>query len=116
MIARADSQQFLDDLGGAPFLVTIDPRTNSEGGCSGFSDSGWIVMRPQDSFQHQAIYRAQLARCVGDYDCNAAIDGDDVIAFFADWDAGNISADVDGSTGVDGDDVIAFFGGWDNGC
>ncbi|MFZ4575588.1 MAG: DUF7453 family protein [Phycisphaerales bacterium] len=116
LIARADSQQFLDDLGGAPFLVTIDPRTNNEGGCPGFSDTGWIVMRPQDSFQHQAIYRAQLARCVGDYDCNAAIDGDDVIAFFADWDAGNSAADVDGSTGVDGDDVIAFFGGWDNGC
>ncbi len=116
LIARADSAQFLGDLGGAPFLLTIDPRTNSEGGCPGFSDTGWIVMRPQDSFQHQAIYRAQLARCVGDYDCNAAIDGDDVIAFFGDWDAGNISADVDGSTGVDGDDVIAFFGGWDNGC
>jgi hypothetical protein len=38
-----------------------------------------------------------------------------VIAFFADWDAGNICADGDASTGVDGDDVIAFFGAWDAG-
>jgi hypothetical protein len=39
-----------------------------------------------------------------------------VIAFFADWDAGNSAADVDASGGVDGDDVIVFFAQWDVGC
>jgi hypothetical protein len=57
-----------------------------------------------------------ITLCIGDYDCSAGVDGDDVIAFFADWDAGLSAADVDGSGGVDGDDVIAFFGAWDGGC
>ncbi len=59
---------------------------------------------------------AWLILCVGDYDCSGGVDGDDVIAFCADWDAGLSAADVDGSGGVDGDDVIAFFGAWDGGC
>ncbi|MFZ4573870.1 MAG: PQQ-dependent sugar dehydrogenase [Phycisphaerales bacterium] len=54
--------------------------------------------------------------CLADYDDNGGIDGDDVIAFFADWDNGILAADVDGSGGVDGDDVILFFTQWDSGC
>ena len=57
-----------------------------------------------------------ITLCIGDYDCSGGVDGDDVIAFFADWDAGLSGADVDESGGVDGDDVIAFFGAWDGGC
>jgi hypothetical protein len=57
-----------------------------------------------------------ITLCIGDYDCSGSPDGDDVIAFFADWDAGLSGADVDGSGGVDGDDVIVFFAGWDAGC
>ncbi|MFZ4574197.1 MAG: hypothetical protein ACOYN0_07350 [Phycisphaerales bacterium] len=53
--------------------------------------------------------------CFADYNNDGGIDGDDVIAFFADWDAGNACADADASQGVDGDDVIAFFGAWDAG-
>ncbi|MFZ4575408.1 MAG: hypothetical protein ACOYN0_13495 [Phycisphaerales bacterium] len=54
--------------------------------------------------------------CIGDYDCSGSPDSDDVIAFFADWDANIGAADVDASGGVDGDDVILFFGRWDAGC
>jgi hypothetical protein len=54
--------------------------------------------------------------CLSDYDLSGGVDGDDVIAFFADWDANLASADVDGSGGVDGDDVILFFTRWDAGC
>ena len=53
--------------------------------------------------------------CYADYTNDGGIDGDDVISFFADWDAANTCADVDLSGGVDGDDVIAFFGAWDAG-
>jgi hypothetical protein len=53
--------------------------------------------------------------CAADYNRDGGIDGDDVIAFFADWDSGRNCADVDGSMGVDGDDVIAFFAQWDAG-
>jgi subtilisin-like proprotein convertase family protein len=51
--------------------------------------------------------------CFADYTNDGGIDGDDVIAFFADWDNGNPCADADLSGGTDGDDVIAFFGSWD---
>ncbi|MFZ4574914.1 MAG: cytochrome c peroxidase [Phycisphaerales bacterium] len=54
--------------------------------------------------------------CPGDYTHDGSIDGDDVIAFFSDWDAGLIAADLSGDGGVDGDDVIFFFGRWDAGC
>ena len=55
-------------------------------------------------------------RCLGDFDASGGTDGDDVIAFFAAWDAGDSAADVNGDTGVDGDDVILFFARWDTGC
>ena len=54
--------------------------------------------------------------CLGDYNCDGGVDGDDVITFFADWDSASPAADVDGSGGVDGDDVILFFERWDAGC
>ena len=53
--------------------------------------------------------------CIADYNNDGGIDGDDVIAFFGDWDAGNACADADNSSGVDGDDVILFFSAWDMG-
>jgi hypothetical protein len=54
--------------------------------------------------------------CPADFDCSGGVDGDDVIAFFGMWDAGEIGADFTGDGGVDGDDVIGFFGAWDTGC
>ena len=53
--------------------------------------------------------------CYADYNNDQGIDGDDVIAFFGDWDANLGCADVNRDGGVDGDDVIAFFTAWDNG-
>jgi hypothetical protein len=37
-----------------------------------------------------------------------------VIQFFAEWDAND--ADYNGDGGTDGDDVIAFFADWDTQC
>lgn len=54
--------------------------------------------------------------CPGDFDGSGGVDGDDVIEFFAAWDASDIAADVNGDSGVDGDDVIYFFARWDAGC
>ncbi len=50
---------------------------------------------------------------VADYNGDDGIDGDDIIAFFADWGAANPAADVNFSGGVDGDDVTDFFCWWD---
>ena len=41
--------------------------------------------------------------------CDGGVDGDDVIAFFEQWDAGGAGADFTRDGGVDGDDVIGFF-------
>jgi hypothetical protein len=57
----------------------------------------------------------QIQGCPADYDNSGGIDGDDVIAFFGEWDAGAECADADESGGIDGDDVIVFFGLWDAG-
>ncbi len=57
----------------------------------------------------------QADGCYSDYNNDGGIDGDDVIAFFGDWDGSVPCADMDGSGGVDGDDVISFFGAWDAG-
>lgn len=56
----------------------------------------------------------QADGCFADYNNDEGIDGDDVIAFFADWDNNVLCADCDASDGVDGDDVILFFASWDN--
>lgn len=54
--------------------------------------------------------------CVSDFNDDGASDGDDVIAFFASWDASGADADINGDLGIDGDDVILFFEAWDSGC
>ncbi|MFZ4575064.1 MAG: GC-type dockerin domain-anchored protein, partial [Phycisphaerales bacterium] len=51
-----------------------------------------------------------------DHNNDGAIDSDDVIAYFADWDNGAAAADTNGDGGVDGDDIIDFFTSWDRGC
>ena len=52
--------------------------------------------------------------CPADWDHSGGVDGDDVIAFFGQWDQSN--ADFNNDGGTDGDDVIAFFAAWDSGC
>lgn len=52
--------------------------------------------------------------CPADWDRSGGVDGDDVIAFFADWDQS--TADFNDDGGTDGDDVIAFFARWDANC
>jgi hypothetical protein len=54
--------------------------------------------------------------CRADHNGSGGVDGDDIIAFFADWDASRNAADFNGDSGVDSDDVIAFFAAWDAGC
>ena len=59
---------------------------------------------------------ARVLICGADFNCDGGVDGDDVIGFFEQWDAGLIGADFNGDDGVDGDDVIGFFERWDSGC
>jgi hypothetical protein len=57
------------------------------------------------------------ASCRADYNEDGGIDGTDVQAFFADWEAGLVASDVNCDGGIDGSDVERFFAIWENaGC
>ncbi len=70
------------------------------------------------AFEESGNYSAQTTTvfvgCPADWDGSGGVDGDDIGAFFADWQAGN--ADIDGSGGTDGDDITFFFERWQAGC
>ncbi|MCX5691992.1 MAG: hypothetical protein NTV94_19720, partial [Planctomycetota bacterium] len=53
--------------------------------------------------------------CPADFNNDGGVDGADVGAFFAEWEAGWSSADVNGDGGVDGADINAFFAAWEAG-
>ncbi len=55
------------------------------------------------------------SRCPADYNQDGGIDGGDVEAFYADWEAGNACGDVNSDGGIDGGDVEAFFAAWEQG-
>ncbi len=52
--------------------------------------------------------------CRADWDRSGGVDGDDIAAFFEDWQMGE--ADIDQSGGTDGDDIAFFFTRWQAGC
>jgi probable HAF family extracellular repeat protein len=54
--------------------------------------------------------------CLSDRNFDGGVDGDDIIAFFAEWEAGNETADLNADGGIDFFDVEAFFEQWENGC
>ncbi len=53
--------------------------------------------------------------CPADFNADGGVDGSDVIAFFAAWEAGAAAADVNKDGGIDGSDVEAFFAVWEAG-
>jgi hypothetical protein len=55
------------------------------------------------------------APCPADFNNDGGVDGADVTAFFAAWEAGRACADTNGDGGVTGDDVAAFFAAWEAG-
>ncbi len=79
------------------------------------TDSGvaTVVEAGLDAFR---IWRrvCEDTTCPADWDGSGGVDGDDIGAFFTDWQAGN--ADIDQSGGTDGDDITYFFERWQAGC
>ncbi len=53
--------------------------------------------------------------CPADFNQDGGIDGGDIDAFFAAWEAGDGAADVNQDGGVDFGDVDTFFTAWENG-
>jgi len=54
--------------------------------------------------------------CIGDFNQDGGVDGQDVEAFFHVWEAGSDTGDVNQDGGVDGQDVAFFFLRWEAGC
>ena len=53
--------------------------------------------------------------CPADFNQDGGVDGADVDAFFAAWEAGESNADVNQDGGVDGSDIDVFFSAWEAG-
>ncbi len=89
--------------------LTINPQDPTQSGnytLAVTSSCGVTTTRPAEV----------VVLCTADYNSDDSVDGDDVIAFFADWDAGEPAGDANRDGSVDGDDVIWFFSRWDLGC
>ncbi|MFZ4575286.1 MAG: PA14 domain-containing protein, partial [Phycisphaerales bacterium] len=83
---------------------------------AGPSDSGEYVCVVTNACGQAASASVIIRVCAADFNQDGGVDGDDVIAFFTAWDAGELVADFNADGGVDGDDVIQFFARWDQGC
>ncbi len=82
--------------------ISDDGRTIvGEGTSAAGPRRGWVLTIPQT--------------CIGDFNGDGGIDGTDVEAFFAAWEAGASAADVNQDGGVDGADVATFFAAWESG-
>ncbi|MFZ4576473.1 MAG: DNRLRE domain-containing protein [Phycisphaerales bacterium] len=71
---------------------------------------------PADRPRLELTYAPFCEVCRADVNCDGAVDGDDVIAFFTPWDNGLAEGDFNNDGSIDGDDVIGFFARWDAGC
>ena len=94
------------------------------------SNFGWLIESPSSgsrsarrfetrestvaSWRPKLIVRFELA-CAADFNQDGGVDGSDIDAFFAAWEAGSNAADVNQDGGIDGADVGAFFEVWEAG-
>jgi T5SS/PEP-CTERM-associated repeat protein len=110
------------DLGGT-INFTIDPALSIRFGDSfevfrGPYNGTFSTVTNPDNFAieygEESISFVYLP-CPADFNLDGGIDGDDIGAFFTDWEAGDLHADVNRDGGVDGDDVSLFFTVWENG-
>jgi hypothetical protein len=108
-IDAADNTQVppevLTDLVGAARFV--DVATAPDVGVPG--GAGWPAIADMGAWELQG-------RCVGDFNDDGGVDGQDVEAFFIAWQEGDPRGDVNQDGGVDGADVEAFFVAWEAGC
>jgi len=71
-----------------------------------YFDSGWFRLD---------VHGCEANPCPADFNQDGGIDGGDIQAFFAAWEAGDAAGDVNFDGGVDGSDVDVFFAAWENG-
>lgn len=97
-------------------VTSLAPATGGPGGGTG-SPRYPAFYTKENALSTILGYRATLEvgfgtgcpSCPADYDANGGVDGGDLAAFIADFEAGTGCADVDQNGGVDGGDLGAFF-------
>lgn len=78
------------------------------------SNAGYVALA---SAELAALVAAGTSlTCIGDYNRDGGVTGDDLDAFFIDYDLGLVSTDVNNDGGVSGDDITAFFVAYGTGC
>jgi probable HAF family extracellular repeat protein len=87
-------------------MNALDPSLSGEYSLVATDSCGSTISQPTEV----SIY------CPGDFNSDGGIDGTDVDAFYASWEAGESPADVNVDGGVDGADVSVFFERWEAGC
>ena len=76
-----------------------------------------LLTNPSSSVESNAVRLSTCAcfTCPADFNFDGGVDGEDVSAFFARWEAGHCDADTNQDGGVDGADVDVFFAAWEAG-
>jgi hypothetical protein len=54
--------------------------------------------------------------CIADFNQDGGVDGGDIDAFFAAWEAAEPNTDLNQDGGIDGGDIVVFFDRWEAGC
>jgi hypothetical protein len=103
-------------------LSLIGPNgQNGDGGGSGLSPSGMLVIRAGDSVnQIDAIAEIQLGEspfaCLGDFNTDGEVDGADLAVLLGAWGAcspkGACEVDLNQDGEVDGADLAILLGNW----
>ncbi len=113
-----------DGTPAATQLLNADGSTFDAALGNGYYDLFWDGQNQRlaiADFNNRQIYifgvdqPSTCPACAADFDQSGGVDGDDIAAFFNDWQAGAPCGDVDGSGGVDGDDIPFFFARWEAG-
>lgn len=85
---------------------------------TGINNNGVIVGQGRNAsgrLRGFVLHPTDRPRCNSDFNADGGVDGADVTAFFAAWEAGSTSADVNYDGGTDGADVTRFFELWETG-
>ena len=93
-------------------VLTIDPATPAEAG----TYQCLVTTACGSSLSNNAVLTVNAAPpCYADFNMDGGIDGDDIVAFYMAWEAGESSADVNQDGGIDGSDSDTFYLAWEAG-
>ena len=80
------------------------------------ASAGSLVEAALDAFNVIGLSCEPPQTCVGDFNNDGGITGDDISAFFNAFEAGSSNSDVNQDGGITGDDIAFFFQRYELGC